>query len=159
MTMNIVELENGDEALHYTLCGLDNILLLNGYTIKETPAGRGISIQDVKGLHEAIGLHVAKEKRILTGKEIKFLRKEMDMTQSQLARLLDCDVQTVARWEREEAENRAGINLLRTLYVEHVNKTELARDVLEKLAEMDVLEEAQMNLSLGHNNHWDLQVA
>lgn len=36
----------------------------------------------------------------MNGKEIRFLRTEMGMTQSELGKLLHRDKQTVARWEK-----------------------------------------------------------
>jgi len=41
---------------HYTLCGLDNVWLENGYQVRETSYGQGISVHDVEGLHEVIAL-------------------------------------------------------------------------------------------------------
>src|SRR3712207_932895 len=85
-----------DEPLHYTQCGLDDVYLLNGYTIHDTPHGRGVSVEDVGGLHHAVAKGILRHKAILNGKEIKFLRKLMGFTQADLARKLRCDVQSVA---------------------------------------------------------------
>jgi hypothetical protein len=39
---------------HYTEGGFPHVLLKSGYIYRTTPYGRGISIQDVIGLHKAI---------------------------------------------------------------------------------------------------------
>ena len=46
------------ERYHYTECGLDYVYLVNGYTWHQTPYGRGVSIEDADGLHDAIALGV-----------------------------------------------------------------------------------------------------
>jgi len=42
------------KPLHYTLSGLTNVYLLNGYRIRKTPHGDTIAIEDIDGLHRAI---------------------------------------------------------------------------------------------------------
>ncbi len=44
-----------EQKLRYTACGLDNVYLLDGYSIVETRRGRVIKIEDQQGLHRAIG--------------------------------------------------------------------------------------------------------
>jgi hypothetical protein len=39
---------------HYTDCCLDNIWLINGYTLQNTSEGEFAEISDVDGLHEAM---------------------------------------------------------------------------------------------------------
>ena len=39
---------------HYTDCCLNNIFLINGYTLKNTSEGEFAEISDVDGLHEAM---------------------------------------------------------------------------------------------------------
>ena len=84
---------------HYTESGLANVWLKNGYARKNTPYGEGVSIQDVEGLHKLIGALIAKRPKI-TGKELRFLRKEMEMSQSALAGLLGTSEQNISLWER-----------------------------------------------------------
>jgi hypothetical protein len=45
-------------------------------------------IHDPDGWHRAIGKYLALKKKALSGKEIRFLRKQIDLTQSELAVLL-----------------------------------------------------------------------
>jgi DNA-binding transcriptional regulator YiaG len=105
-------------SYHYTQCGLDDVFLLNGYKKHRTPYGSGISIENVEGLHDAIARHMCLSKAALSGKELRFLRKLMDLTQSEVATNLGYDVQSVARWEKGKAEvNGAADRLLRILYL------------------------------------------
>jgi putative transcriptional regulator len=85
---------------HYVECGLDNIYLLNGFTFDECDGEEYVSIENVDGLWKAIGLNIVTKKKMMSPKEIRFLRGQMDMTQSELAAMLRVDDQTVARWEK-----------------------------------------------------------
>lgn len=126
------------EPLHYPECGLDDVYLLNGYETVETPYGSGIAVKDVDALREAIAWHLATRKKALTGKEIRFLRKQLDLTQSELARLLGVDAQTVARWEKgTSAIPGPAEALLRLLYVEHAHDAVKVHDLLQRLDALD----------------------
>jgi putative transcriptional regulator len=85
---------------HYRECGLPNVYLLNGYREIETPHGLGVSIEDVEALHTAISQALVEEKPSLTGPEVRFIRKLLQLTQVQLAELLGVEDQSVRRWEK-----------------------------------------------------------
>ena len=132
----------GDEKpkvpYHYTACGLDDVYLMSGYELEDTPYGEGISVKNADGLHQAIGLFLVNNKKLLTGKETRFLRHQMDLTQSELARLFGTSTQQVARYEKEECEMPGPADrLLRLLYNEHVQKKIHVRDLLTVLDQMD----------------------
>lgn len=92
------------ERLHYAECGLDSIYLLNGF-FKETYDGEDyVTITDMDGLHEAIGLHIILSRKAPSGKELRFLRNEMEMSQVDLANHLSISDQSVARWEKGHTE-------------------------------------------------------
>lgn len=88
----------------YTICGLDNIYLLNGYRISRHEGEEFVSVVDVDGLHRAIGRHLVMHRKGLNPKEVRFLRKAMDLTQAELAAKLGNDAQSVARWEKGTCE-------------------------------------------------------
>jgi DNA-binding transcriptional regulator YiaG len=85
---------------HYRESGLPNVYLLNGYREIETPYGPGVSIEDVEGLHMVISHALVEEKPSLTGPEVRFIRKFLQLTQIQLAELLGVEDQSVRRWEK-----------------------------------------------------------
>ena len=105
---------------------------LNGFERNASPRGRTIAIKDIDALHRAIGEHVSRHRKALSGKELRFLRQEMLMSQATLAHLLDVSEQTVHRWEAEKTScPRAAEALIRRLYLEHGNAAdETLRDVL-----------------------------
>lgn len=90
--------------LHYTDCGLSNIWLKNGYKTVKTPYGKATAIDDVLGLHRAIALRMVRGNAPLSGKQFRFLRKELSFSQEMLGKLLGySDGQQIAKWERARA--------------------------------------------------------
>jgi putative transcriptional regulator len=124
---------------HYKGCGLDNVYLHGGVTYIDTPRGKAVHIENIEGLHRAIGYWLVHEKKNLTGREFRFLRNEINLTQQNLAALLNTDVQNVGRWEREEAEKVPGPAqvVIRLLYDEQVNGNKAITEPLRHLAELD----------------------
>ena len=88
---------------HYTACGLDNIWLANGFSIKETKHGSGVSIQDIDGLHRLLACKLVDKDGRLTGKEFRFLRVQLGLTQQALGKLMgDISENAVSLWERKD---------------------------------------------------------
>ena len=59
---------------HYTESGLDTVWLASGFRIiAREDGGESLIIEDIEGLHVAIGRGIV-EKKKLTGPEIRFLR-------------------------------------------------------------------------------------
>lgn len=86
---------------HYAMCGLDDVYLSNGFEITTTDDGEAVTIANIDGLHDAIAMHIVKMERPLRPREFRFLRKEMNLTQEQLANKLGVDGQTIARYEKD----------------------------------------------------------
>jgi len=102
--------------LHYTASGLDYVYLVNGFSIENDPDyGRIVTIDMPDDLHKAIGLHIVTQKRPLTGAEFRFLRKQMKLTQKELAAdyFGGADVQTIANYEKGKKIPPASDQLMR----------------------------------------------
>jgi len=143
---------------HYTMCGLDNVYLENGYTIKKTPYGDGISVHDMEGLHEAIAYNLITYQRKLKGDEIRYLRKELDLSQKGLSVLLDVSENTIRGWEKSRSEISGSANtLIRMIYLEKMGKNETVLNLIEMINKLD---DELNNITLSKkNNHWVAQVA
>lgn len=124
---------------HYTECGPDDIYLSNGFRYQMTPRGKSIYIHDIDGLHKAIGLYLVTCKKILSGKEIRFLREEMLASQRSLGRLLGVSEQTVHRWETGKTDiPKPSEYLLRLLYRDQVdNQHGKITTLLRKVADLE----------------------
>lgn len=130
--------ESSRRPFHYVECGLDDVFLVNGYEPRRTPYGEGISIKHQDALHDAIGLHLASERKVLSGKEIRYLRAHMQMTQADLGKKLGYSAQQVARWEKGQSEMPgAADRLLRVIYLERMRRSPKIEALLTKLEEMD----------------------
>jgi hypothetical protein len=63
------------DPYHYVASGLDNIYLLNGVTTQATAYGPMITIENLNGLHNAIGLYIVEKPSLMTGPNFHFVRK------------------------------------------------------------------------------------
>ena len=86
----------------YDECGLDNVVLKGLPVLTDDEGVAVTTIPHVNTLHRVLTTMVATKTSGLQPKEIRFLRTEMELTQSQLAALVGKDVQTMGRWERGE---------------------------------------------------------
>ncbi len=125
-----------ETGYHYTGCGLRNIWLKNGYAIRETKYGQGVTIHDVEGLHRAIGKALSNKPK-LTGAEVRFIRKEMGLSQNGLGKLLGVTDQAVALWEKKGRLPKTADRLLRLIYVEHENGNAPIRATIERINEFE----------------------
>lgn len=119
---------------HLKGVGLPNVYLLNGVEIEDDPSyGRLITITDSPGLHRAIGFHIATKAEAMTGDEVRFLRKQMRMTQEALAQRLRVSAQTVANYEKGTTANIGPADsFVRMQYALHVLPKEVDADFLRR---------------------------
>ena len=120
-----------------------NVWLANGFTIRKTKYGKGISIHDVDGLYHALAQTLA-NKPHLTGTEVRFLRKEMGLSQRGLGELLGVTDQAVALWERKGRLPKTADRLLRLIYVEHDTGNAPIRTTIQRINDMDSQENEQI---------------
>ena len=127
------------EMHQYFECGLNYVYLVDGFKRVRLDDGEvGFVIEDVDGLHFAIRKHVAELPRRLSGQEIRFLRKEIDVSQRQLAMVLDVDEQTVSLWERDAHQiPQAAEIVLRAWVKECDSKRPEVRDLTERMNALD----------------------
>jgi DNA-binding transcriptional regulator YiaG len=146
------------EGYHYTACGLDYVYLRNGFEVRETPHGRGVSIKDARELHAAIARAVVAAAERLRGQEVRFLRAQLKLSQEGLAKVLRRKRGAVARWEAEPdtpipAAADAALRMFYTLKADgHVEAVRL----VDLLTEIDELEH-QLEM-LEQERHQDFQV-
>ncbi|MEM6389719.1 MAG: helix-turn-helix domain-containing protein, partial [Pseudomonadota bacterium] len=122
-----------DEELHYTDCGLDNIYLSNGFEIEDVDGEQYVTIHNLDGLHEAIGLHIVLEKKAPNGQEIRFLRTEMGLSQQHLGAKLGVSDQSVARWEKGQTDiPGTAVFSFKVLYVFSLMRESERAEILEE---------------------------
>ena len=150
---------HGEEDLkgpyHYRACGLDDVWLMSGYDEEEIDGERVVTVRNLDGLWEAIATYLITRKKILKGKEIRFLRTQLNITQSELARWLGCDSQQVARYEKGENKMPGPADrLLRLLVQEHYSGEASVLDILNALDELDAKIDERQMFSETADGHW-----
>lgn len=121
---------------HYVSCGLPNVYLKNGYSIKETPFGDAVSIQDIEGLHAQIAVTIAQNERRLAGVEFRFLRKYLDMSQATLGQIIGVSDQTIANYEKNEPVETAD-KFIRLLVKEKAEGSVKIMELIEDINALD----------------------
>lgn len=143
---------NDKPLFHYRASGLGNIYLADGAVTWSGDAGASAyTIHDIEGLHQCIALALVCETRELTGKEFRFLRKELGLTQADFAAIANVDVQTVARWEKGDTKGFGpGDRLVRFMYL---GKTCGVEEVTTKLKEVAMLDAENQRCWVFHEKH------
>lgn len=143
----------------YIECGLDNIWLDNGFEYVETPYGNGVSIQNLDGLHKAIGCSIAENPNAMTAKELKFLRREMDLTQARLASLIGADEQSIHRWENGKSKiSGPAARMVSMVYLSYAHDIQNVRERIEAIAALDKHDVERKILSLDEEG-WEYDIA
>lgn len=124
-------------SYRYKESGLNNVWLSNGYEVVKTSCGEGVAIHDLEGLHMAIGEALCSKKR-LTGAELRFLRKEMDLSQAGLGRLIGVTDQAIAKWEKTGRVPKTADRFIRLFYLERVHGNVAIRNTIEKINDIDL---------------------
>lgn len=120
-------------AYHYTLCGLDNVYLENGYVVRDTRHGKAVAVNDVDGLHKLLASTLVEKPAPLTGKEFRFLRVQLGLTQDSLANLMGVTEGAVSLWERKDVVPRANDQLIRMMVMAKLDGNARVRMALERI--------------------------
>lgn len=92
------------KAYRYTESGLDNVVVQGVDFVTDDAGEEGVTIPNIAGLHKAIATAIVMKPTNLTGKELRFLRTEMGLTQAELAVIVHREPLAMSRWERGEVE-------------------------------------------------------
>jgi len=123
-------------SYHYTDSGLNNVWLANGYDVVKSRYGDGVVIHDLAGLHHAIGTILC-QKAHLTGAEVRFLRKEMGLSQRGIGLLLGVTDQAVAKWEKHGHVPRTADRMIRLIYLEKTGGNVKIQETIELINHTD----------------------
>ncbi len=123
------------KELHYTGCGLDNIYLMNGWSIDETDS---LHIQNIRDLHKVIGQSLVFLNRKLKGKEIRYIRHYLDLSQKSFGERLGVDYQSVLRWETGKSKITKPVDrFLKAIFHEYLNENERVVDIIDQISDAD----------------------
>jgi putative transcriptional regulator len=133
---------------HYTESGLQNVWLRNGYRRVRTAYGEALSIHDVPGLHRVIGRALARRTH-LTGGGLRFLRKELGLSQKGLAQMVGTSEQNVSLWERRGRIPVAADRLVRLVYLDAIDGNVQVRAIMGQLLALDAADAERIELAEG----------
>ncbi|MBZ0157938.1 MAG: helix-turn-helix domain-containing protein [Alphaproteobacteria bacterium] len=107
----------------YVESGLNNIIL-TGVPLHKCSCGEAMpEIRNIEGLHRVIANALVKKKTPLSGREVRFIRKEMRCSAKELALMLGVSPVTVSRWENEtEKIGMVSDKLIRMIYIQTVQE-------------------------------------
>jgi len=104
------------QVYDYVECGLSSVRL-NDVLVFECKCGlRSPEIPAISDLHCFIALDLLRKQSLLSGEEIKFLRKMAGLSQKELASIMGIDPTRPSKWEKDSA-SKEGDRLLRTIFL------------------------------------------
>jgi transcriptional regulator with XRE-family HTH domain len=115
----------------YMECGLENVVISGVSFVEDDNGDSVIRIPNIMGLHRAIATGIVTRKAMMNGREMRFLRSEMGMTQAELAVMIHREPLTISRWERGETEIDANAETLIRLHAIRELKLDVDEDVGE----------------------------
>jgi len=138
----------------YTESGLDDIYLSNGFTTISTQYGEATSVSEQATLHKAIGCHLVNHVSVLTPKHVRYLRKEMLLSQKQLAELIGVGDTSIRNWESTDRQDipLSCQRVLKSLYMEFINEDSGIKKIMERTQEYSRKNNSSTELSLGYKD-------
>ncbi len=144
------------DAYQYFESGLDNVLLQNIPVYECDCGAKYPSIFRIGYLNELIGEALLEKQSLLSGKEIKFLRKNLYLSSKKFAQTLGIGITTLSKWENEK-QHHSGPNdrLIRALYLVYKGiKNDIAQKILKKIANIK-LAQAKIHYQIFADFHND----
>ncbi|PIW30490.1 MAG: transcriptional regulator [Rhodospirillales bacterium CG15_BIG_FIL_POST_REV_8_21_14_020_66_15] len=108
---------------HYKASGLDNVILENVVIRNEGEEDEMVLLPRIEELHRVIALGILTAPSCMSGKELRFLRTEMGLTQEELGATLPAAVtrKTVNEWETGKSDITSNMEfVLRQLIAERL---------------------------------------
>jgi DNA-binding transcriptional regulator YiaG len=97
-------MEGRRENYRYTECGLDSVTLVDVLVFHCKCGAIVPEIPGVAKLHENIAIDLLRKRSLLSGEEVRFLRKMTGYTATKLASVMAITKETVSRWENGKTE-------------------------------------------------------
>ena len=140
----------------YKQSGLDNVWLVDGYQIVNTPYGEAVQFEDATSLDLAIANALINQTEPLTGKEFRFLRQQIGMSQSDVASFMHVDPQSVAKRKKGQVSLPfANEAVMRFIYSSYQEKDAKIYPMLETMKAIDKAKNSRLELSFDkQRTHW-----
>lgn len=150
----------GRQLYHYVECGLTNVWLSSGYENVQSPYGEGVAIRDIKGLHQCLARALCDKPEGLTGVEFRFMRRELDFSQTLLGELVGIGARQIRNIERgKELVGEPYNRLIRHMYMARIDPKNSYIELFERLRSLDVEWHEQLTLSKANDQDWSLNIS
>jgi DNA-binding transcriptional regulator YiaG len=134
---------------HYIDCGLDNVYLQGGFQEIRSPYGNGVAIHDLDGLHRCIAQCLVVKPGPLNGAEFRFLRTELDLSQSTMGELCGRKERIVRDWETKNGIVGEPANtIIRIVYKERYDPTATFEGLSKQIRRLQALDKEHYELKL-----------
>jgi len=150
--MNAVTAQQETQELYkYRESGLDNVWLDGGFKVIDSPYGKSVKIYDVDGLHKCIAKCLLGKTAALSGAEFRFLRIELDLSQSTMGGLCGREERTIREWEtRDRPVEEPANTIIRFVYEQRfLNPSAKFEDAAKHIRQLQVLDKQLHELKLG----------
>ena len=112
----------------------------------------------MEGLHKALARVLVNTRKSLSGAEIRFVRKELGLSQKALGDLLGVSDQCVALYEKRGRMPKAPDTLLRLIFTEQDKGTAPVVEFIRRLNEQNLAEEGEI-VATEQDSGWGTQMA
>ena len=132
---NKITNKKSENMYHYVDSGLDFVYLQNGFeVIEDKYLGKMVAIHNLDGLNKLIGNYIVEHCPCLRGQELRFLRSELKMSQTNMADLVGSDIRTIQRWEKDRNNqiDAAADKLIRLTYKSLFDKRHVAAQAIKQ---------------------------
>lgn len=122
MSQGTSKRSESNQPYHYTECGLDNVFICGIKRHVDDHGEQILHISAINNLHKVIACGIVESSAGISGKELRFLRTMMGMTQEQLGGYVHHDAQSIARWEKGKSKiQETSDMIIRMLAVEKLD--------------------------------------
>lgn len=142
---------------HFTECGLDNVWLENGYEEKDTAYGKAYAVKSVEDLLREIAMQLVRKPGRLSGREFKYLRVHMHLSQAAMAKLQGVTEQNISLWERRGKVPITNDTMQRLLFLKHASEDQTLRSAFEQIMAVERLVHQKIVATSGRKG-WKFKV-
>lgn len=87
------------QSYRYKECGLSSVTLVNVMVFECECGARVPELPAIENLHHMIAIDLLQKESLLSGEEVRFLRKMAGLSQSELAQIIGVHVTRPSKWE------------------------------------------------------------
>jgi DNA-binding transcriptional regulator YiaG len=153
---------NAQAKIKYPAAPLSNVWLKSGFVVSDGAWGPTVRYTNLTGLAAEIFRAVLTKRGRLNGQEVAYLRGKLDITQSDCARTMGVQEQTLSLWERGKHRIPSSVDaLLRRICIEDRSTTVLKRGSLPKtLALLELASSINDGEYVGsyEGDHWTVAI-